>query len=246
MSTGIVTAIVPTVVSGGAFATNRVRKACQANDALQTTMNSVVASGQIERAAECSANIAKETECGLSNVVLSAKEQIEKVSAAEGKQIGSFAKRFSSFFNGFKEFAKFVGDNVNKFIILTSLFKVAKSDDKLRDGIIEGASVTGMLAVAEPSYKRFVGMSTYERKNGELIVNKHTGLYKKYLPFAEKAEEAINDYCKTKKLLGMSLEHAPKIAKGIGLVASSMLGYYTFGKAAEYACDKILPAKQKA
>lgn len=245
MSAGIVTAILPTVVSGGTFAGRRIEKACQANDATQTTMNSVVATGQIERAAECSAKIAQNTEGELAKVTISAKEQIEKAAIPEGKKVGSFAQRFSNTFSRFKKFAQFVGDNVNKFIVLTSVFKVANSDDKLRDGIIETSAVTGMLAVTEPAYKRIAGMSTYKRKAGELIVNEHEGLYKKYIPYADKAAEAINDYCKTKKVFGVALEHAPKCAKGLGLVASSMFGYYSFGKLAKYGCDNLLPVQQE-
>lgn len=241
MTAGITSAILPTVVSSSGFALRRLDKAHNANDAVQTTMNSVVASGQIERAAECSANIARLSGGNLAKMFTSAEENIKLVSDAE-KSASGFSGLFKNIGNKLLKAVTFVGDYVNEFILFTSFLKVLNSNDPVKEGVLEGAGVVGMLAVTEPLHKRLWGMSTYERKNGKLITHEHEALIKR-LPYAEKGLEAINDYCATKKFLGMTLKHVPTIGKGIGLIAASMSGFFGFRKAAEYGYNLVTAAK---
>ena len=244
MTAGLISAIVPTTISSSGFALRRLDKACNANDAVQTTMNSVIASGQIERAAECSANIARLSTGSVANLVTSAEENIKNAVAIE-KAATETSSVFKSIGKGCLKAVKFVGYYLNEFILLTSLFKVCKSDDPIKEGILEGAAVTCMLAGTEPLYKRAFGMATYERKNGKLITQPHDALIKK-LPYAEKAAEAMNDYFATKKFFGKSLKQAPSVLKGIGLILASMGGYFGGRKATEYVYNSVSSAKNAA
>lgn len=247
MSAGLTAAVLPNVIASSGFAARRLDRACQANDATQTVMNSVVASGQIERAAECSANMAKDTAPELANLFMSAEENIKNASSAEKAAVKS-AGFFKNIGGKLLTALKFVGDYVNEFIIFTSGLRVITSDEPVKEGAAEGAGIVGMLAITEPAYKRLMGMSTYERKNGKLITHKHDALLLK-LPNAEKAAEAINDYCATKEFFGMTLKHVPKIAKGIGLILASVTGYlggrklalWVYKKFTGESGEKVLP-----
>jgi hypothetical protein len=238
MSAGLTAAVLPTVISSSGFAARRLDRARQANDAAQTVMNSVVASGQIERAAECSANIVKAASPELANMFMSAEESIKAASGAEKAASVSSESFLKTAGGKLLKALKFVGDYVNEFIIFTSGLRVLTSDEPIKEGFVEGAGIVGMLAITEPAYKRLAGMSTYERKNGKLITHEHEALIRK-LPYASSSIDAMKDYFAVKKFFGMTLKHVPKIAKGFGLILSSIAGYLGGRKLALCVYEKI-------
>ena len=228
MSAGIAS-IIPSIISGSGFASRRLKRGAEAENAAQSAMNIGVATGQIERAAECTANVARVSKGGFAEMVC----QIDK-DIAEASKTGTLLK-------GFGKAAQFVGDNVNPIICVTSGVKIATSKDPVRESIIEVPGLCLMLYGTEPLWKNITGMADHKRtKDGRLETKNRTAWYKNS-EFLKKQAEALKQTCETKKFLGLTLKHAPAVAKGLGLICFSIAGYQggtAFGK---LVADAVIP-----
>ena len=227
MSAGIA-AILPSIVSGSTFATRRINNGANADNIAQTTMNLGVATGQIERAAECTANIARVSKGEFADMVCEAERDVNKAAKE-----GSFLRRFG-------KTAKFIGDHVNAIIGVTSGVKIITSEDPLKESMVEIPGLVLMLYGTEPLWKNLVGMADHKRENGKLVTKERKAWYENS-ELLKKQAKAASDYCATKKLLGMTLKHVPAIAKGAGLVVFSIAGYQGGRAIGKTIADTALP-----
>ena len=242
MSAGIAN-ILPSIVSGSGFAGRRLKRGAEAENAAQSAMNFGVATGQIERAAECSANAAKISKGNLAEMVCKIDKDI-----AEASKTGTFLK-------GFGKAAQFVGDNVNPIICVTSGVKIATSKDPVRESVIEVPGVVLMLYGTEPLWKNIAGMADHKRgKDGNLVTKERIAIYKRN-PFIKKQVEALKEVCETKKFFGVTLKqacennkflkvtskHLPPAAKGVGLIAFSAGGYALGTAGGRLVADAAMP-----
>lgn len=227
MTAGIAT-ILPSIVSGSAFATRRVNNGANADNAAQTAMNIGVATGQIERAAECTANVARLSKGGFAELVC----QVDKDVAN--------ATKTDSILKGFGKVAKFIGDNVNSVIAVTSGVKVITSDNPAKEAITEIPGLVLMLYGTEPLWKNIAGMADHKRENGKLVTKERKALYKNN-PFLKEQAKAISEYCATKEFFGVTMKHVPSILKGIGLVCFSIAGYQGGRAVGKLAAEAIIP-----
>lgn len=218
------------IVSGTTFATRRINNGAQADNIAQSAMNMGVATGQVERVAECTANTAKVSKGNFAEMVTQVEKDIKKATKSD-KLLKNLGKG-----------AQFIGDNVNKVIGVTSGVKILTSKDPLRESMIEVPGLILMLYGTEPLWKNIVGMSDYRRENGKLIEKKRKAWYKNSEILAKQAE-AVKDVCATKKFLGVTLKHVPAIAKGVGLVGFSIMGFQGGRALGEAVADVILPSK---
>lgn len=218
------------IVSGTTFATRRVNNGAQADNIAQSAMNLGVATGQVERVAECTANTAKISKGNLAEMVTQVEKDIAKATKSD-KLLQTLGKG-----------AQFIGDNVNKVIGVTSGVKIITSKDPLKESMIEIPGLVLMLYGTEPLWKNIVGMSDYKRKNGKLIEKKRNAWYNNSEILAKRAE-AVKDFCATKKFLGVTLKPFPAIVKGIGLVGFSIAGCQGGRAVGKAIADVVLPSK---
>ena len=228
MSAGIA-AIIPSIISGSGFASRRLKRGAEAENAAQSAMNFGVATGQIERAAECTANAARIGKGGLAEMVCKIDKDI-----ADASKSGTLLR-------GFGKAAQFIGDNVNPIIGVTSAVKVATSNDPVKESIIEAPGLVLMLYGTEPLWKNIAGMADHKRgKDGKLEIKERSALYKKN-PFLKEQAKAFKEVCETKKFLGITLKHVPSVVKGIGLICFSVAGYQGGRAIGKLAADTIMP-----
>ena len=214
------------IVSGTTFATRRANTGLQADNAAQSAMNLGVATGQVERVAECTANAARISKGGFAEIVTQVEKDLSKASKKD-KILQNLGKG-----------AKFIGDNVNNIICVTSGVKILTSDDPIKESMVEIPGVALMLYGTEPLWKNMVGMSDYKRKNGKLVEKKRHAWFKNSEILSKQAE-AVKDYCATKKFLGLTLKPVPSIVKGVGLALFSIGGYQGGRALGNLAADAV-------
>lgn len=120
---------------------------------------------------------------------------------------------------------KFTADNVNPLICASGVLKVAMSDDKVHDGIVEMAALTGMFA-------------------GEAMMKDNFNNIFSETSFKNLAQKASNknimkklaDYILNSKYAGT----AANIMKGIVFVAGSMTSYFLAQHLGEKYADNIM------
>lgn len=203
MSAGL--AAISPITSSFIFSTRRANngvEAINASNPLVGAMNLDIAGGQITNAAKGVADIARESKNAIATEIISAEKSIKALGKAD------------KFMRGCGKVLQFTADNINPLICATGVVKVACSDNKVDEGITEGAAIGTMLGVSEPMAKRILGLGKHKE-----------GLYKKN-PFLAKQADVVKDYCETTKLFNkVSLKALPGIGKGLGFVAASIGGY---------------------
>ncbi len=200
------------------FSTRRTDRAVNSDNIVVSLGNADVASGQAKNALESAELLAKESKNSAMTGFKSAHDALKAIS------------KENAFLEGAGKVIGFTADHINPVICVVSGGKVLTSDNK-KETLTEEVPALGMMFAFEGAAKNMLEMDKKVKNSvtGEKESVKRVAFYKNnpiLKANAERMENAIKDYCNTKKLFNkISLKHAPGILKGLAFVTASITGY---------------------
>ena len=199
------------------FSARRTDRAMNADNIAVSFGNANVAAGQVKNMTDGIDVLAKGSKNGLFSTFKGAKDAI--VSASEGSKL----------MKGIGSVISFVADHINLVITLVGAIKVLLADNKEEELTAEALALLGMFG-CEGLTKEVLMMEKKikDPKTGKKIIVKRTALYDNNPEMKKQAvelEEKIRKYFADKKILNVSMKHAPNIIKALVFVGASIGGY---------------------